>query len=68
MKDFGEQGYFVNIPSKFISKDGRTAWLSYSANFTNGYLHTNYKSNPEGGGYWWTLQEVRLPGPGGTKP
>ena len=30
MKDFGEQGYFVNLPSKFISKDGRTAWLSYS--------------------------------------
>ena len=26
MKDFGEQGYFVNIPSKFISADGLTMW------------------------------------------
>jgi hypothetical protein len=32
--DFGEQGYFVNIPSKFISADGRTLWLCYSANFS----------------------------------
>ena len=30
MKDFGEQGYFLNIPSKFISADGRTVWLCYS--------------------------------------
>jgi hypothetical protein len=67
MKDFGEQGYFVNFPSKFISKDGRTAWLSYSANFTNGYLGTEFKSSPEGGGYWWTLQEVRLLGAEGPK-
>ena len=33
LKDFGEQAYFVNIPSKFISSDGRTAWLWYSGNF-----------------------------------
>ncbi|MCU0780195.1 MAG: hypothetical protein MUF04_03720 [Akkermansiaceae bacterium] len=33
MKRFGEQGYFVNIPSKFISADGRTMWLCHSANF-----------------------------------
>ncbi len=67
MKDFGEQGYFVNFPSKFISKDGKVAWLSYSANFTNGPNGTNYQSNPEGGGYWWTLQEVRLLGPNDSK-
>ncbi len=35
MQNFGEQAYFANIPSKFISADGRTAWLCYSANFTN---------------------------------
>jgi hypothetical protein len=58
MRNFGEQGYFVNFPSKFISADGRTAWLSYSANFTNSYLHTGYKSDPVGGGYCWTLQEA----------
>ena len=33
MKSFGEQGYFVNLPSKFIASDGRTAWLCYSGNF-----------------------------------
>ncbi|MHC4098483.1 MAG: hypothetical protein ACYSU3_20790, partial [Planctomycetota bacterium] len=27
MKDFGEQAYFLNFPSKFISSDGRTLWL-----------------------------------------
>ena len=27
MKDFGEQGYFLNFPSKFIGKDGRSLWL-----------------------------------------
>jgi hypothetical protein len=62
MRNFGEQAYFVNFPSKFISKDGHTLWLSYSANFTNGYLHTNYKADPPGSGYWWTLQEVKLLG------
>ena len=63
MKDFGEQGYFVNFPSKFISGDGRTAWLSYSANFTNSNTGTHYRSDPPGSGYWWTLQEVHLLGP-----
>jgi len=27
MNKFGRQDYFVNFPSKFISTDGRTAWL-----------------------------------------
>ena len=36
MKHFGEQAYFVNIPSKFIAADGRTLWLCYSANFCAG--------------------------------
>ena len=63
LRHFGEQGYFVNFPSKFIGKDGRSAWLCYAANFTNGYLHTNYRDDPPGGGYGMTLQEVRLLGP-----
>ncbi len=62
MKNFGEQGYFVNFPSKFISQNGRTAWLSYSANFTNSPNGTHYHASPPGSGYWWTLQEVRLLG------
>ena len=67
MKDFGEQGYFVNFPSKFIGNDGRIAWLSYSANFTGSYLGKKLESTPEGSGYWWTLQEVRLFGPDTAK-
>jgi hypothetical protein len=62
MHYFGEQAYFVNIPSKFISPDGRTAWLCYAANFTNGYLKTDYRDNPPGGGYGMTLQEIHLLG------
>jgi hypothetical protein len=63
MRDFGQQGYFVNFPSKFIGRDGRTLWMSYSAIFTNGIWHTDFKPNPPAGGYWWTLQEVQLHGP-----
>lgn len=60
LKDFGQQAYFVNFPSKFISSDGRTLWMSYSANFSNIFMGTNFATDPAGGGYWWTLQEVRL--------
>lgn len=31
---FGTQGYFCTVPSKFVSADGLTAWLMYSANWT----------------------------------
>lgn len=65
MKDFGEQAYFVNIPSKFISPDGRTLWLCYSANFTNGWLGTKFEGNPPGSRYAMCLREVRLRGPKG---
>lgn len=63
MKDFGEQAYFLNFPSKFISDDGRTLWLCYSANFTNnaGNLYRGgLKINPPGGRYGLSLHEVRL--------
>jgi hypothetical protein len=61
MQSFGEQGYFVNFPSKFISADGRTAWLSYSTNFTNhGRYATNWAVNPPGGSYAFSLQQVRF--------
>jgi len=60
MQSFGEQGYFVNFPSKFIQSDGRRMWLCYAANFTNGYLHTNFAANPPGSGYGMTLQEVEI--------
>ena len=60
LHNFGEQAYFVNIPSKFIAEDGRVLWLMYAANFTNGYLKTNYAENPPGSGYGMCVQEVEL--------
>ena len=55
MAKFGEQAYFVNIPSKFIGKNGRKVWLCYSGNFTR-----NQKVNPPGGRYAMSLQEMVL--------
>jgi hypothetical protein len=60
MHNFGEQAYFVNIPSKFISQDGQTAWLCYATNFTNRYLHTNYGDDPAGSSYGMNLHEIRF--------
>jgi len=60
LKDFGAQGYFVNIPSRFIEPDGKTLWLCYSANFTNGWLGTKYPIDPPGSRYGLCLQEVKL--------
>jgi hypothetical protein len=60
MSHFGPQGYFVNLPTKFISADGQTAWLCYAANFTNSYLGTRFKPNPPESGYGMCLHEIRL--------
>ena len=60
MKAFGEQGYFLNFPSKFISKDGRTLWLCYSANFSQGWNNIRLKANPPGSRYGLVLQQVKL--------
>jgi hypothetical protein len=62
MNKFGRQGYFLNFPSKFISADGRTAWLSYSANFHKAYFGNRTAAAPMGSRYAWTLQEVKLLG------
>lgn len=58
MEKFGQQGYFVNLPSKFVN--GRTMWLCYSANFTNHYLGTTWEPNPPGSRYAMCLQEIVL--------
>ena len=63
MKNFGEQAYFVNLPSKFISADGRRAWLCYSANFAPNWNNTPIASNPPGSRYGLVLQEIMLPDP-----
>jgi len=56
MKGFGPQAYFVNLPSKFISSDGRTLWLCYSANWSR----RGIRGNPPGSRYALCLQEFRL--------
>ncbi len=61
LRAFGEQAYFVNISSKFISADGRTIWLLYAANFTSGNQHwPHHRSNPPGGRYGMCWQEIQL--------
>lgn len=60
MEDFGKQAYFLNFPSKFISDDGRTAWLCYSANFTTQYLHPKIDVDPAGSRYAMCLLELEI--------
>ena len=57
MKDFGPDAYFITIPSKFISPDGRTFWLCYSANYIT---HCTSGGNPPGSHYALCLQEATL--------
>ena len=60
MTDFGEQAYFVNIPSKFIDgADGRIMWLCYAANFAQGVCD-RLASRPVGSRYGMCLREFRL--------
>ncbi|MBU6399704.1 MAG: hypothetical protein KGS61_05250 [Verrucomicrobia bacterium] len=60
LEHFGEQAYFVNVPSKFIGADGRTLWLCYGANFSSGWGGVKFVSRPLGSRYGMCLQEVRL--------
>ena len=62
MKAFGEQAYFVNFPSKFISPDGRRMVICYSGNFTKVWLGHELKSNPPESAYGMVLQEIELIG------
>ncbi len=66
MKHFGEQAYFVNVPTKFISADGRTMWLWYSANFSSGWGGKVFRSNPPGSRYALCVQELQLLTPAQT--
>ena len=42
MTEFGNQGYFLNTPSKFLSADGMSAWLWYSAGWDHSYPQPPY--------------------------
>ena len=57
MHNFGQQAYFVNLPSKFISADGRTMWLLYAANF---WQQLKAAPDPPGSRYGMCWQEIRL--------
>jgi hypothetical protein len=61
MKEFGTQAYFVNMPSKFISTDGKTAWLWCSNNCIS-----RDPGDPTGGMYALSEFEVRFFTPGDT--
>jgi len=60
MESFGEQAYFVNIPSKFISDDGETMWLLYSGNYWSSMNNASVGVNPPGGHYGMTFQKIQL--------
>src|SRR5208283_4658527 len=60
LSNFGEQAYFVNIPSKFIGKDVRSLWLCNAANFSSGWGGITFKSRPPGSRYGLCLHELRL--------
>jgi hypothetical protein len=60
MKNFGEQAYFVNIPSKFISNDGKTMWLMYSGNFAPNWNGEKIQVNPPGSHYGLVMQQIQL--------
>ncbi|MBE0653240.1 MAG: DUF4185 domain-containing protein [Bacteroidales bacterium] len=60
MKNFGEQAYFLNIPSKFISDDGKTAWLLYSGNFAKDWNGEKIIENPPGSHYGMVFQKIEF--------
>ena len=59
LKDFGEQAYFLNVPTKFIKEDG-TMWLCYSANFAPNWNGMKLDFKPYGGRYGLCLHEMRF--------
>jgi GH43 family beta-xylosidase len=59
LKDFGEQAYFVNLPSKFLAPDGLSGWLCYSGNFAPDWNGEALRSNPPGTRYGLVLQKIR---------
>jgi hypothetical protein len=60
MKDFGQQAYFLNIPSKFISNDGKTFWLLYSGNFATDWNGEKITQNPPGSHYGMVFQKIEI--------
>lgn len=55
---FGPNAYFVNLPTKFSSQDGRTGWLCYSSCWNSKWEFR--PGNPPGSHYSMSLHEIRL--------
>lgn len=60
LKDFGEQAFFVNLPSKFISEVGLTAWIVYPGNFVTSWTDIIVEEDPPGSHYGLVMQKVEL--------
>ncbi len=60
MRNFGEQAYFVNIPSKFLKQNSDSMWLAYSGNFAPEWNGEKIEVNPPGTRYGLVLQEFQF--------
>jgi hypothetical protein len=57
----GPQAYFLNFPSKFVSPDGKSAWLCYSANFALTDIRMDPEAGlPPGSRYALCLQQIEF--------
>lgn len=61
LEGFGEQAYFVNIPTKFLDKDEpNKMWLCYSGNFAPDWNGIKIEEKPLGSKYGLVFQEIKL--------
>ncbi|NJO13305.1 MAG: hypothetical protein HC872_07420, partial [Gammaproteobacteria bacterium] len=60
LRNFGEQAYFLNFPTKFIAPDGLSMWLCYSGLFADNWNGNKIRERPPGSRYGMVLQQVRL--------
>ncbi len=60
LEAFGPEAYFINLPSKFLSADGRRGWLCYSANWTSRVVaaEPGQIEDPPGSTYALCFQEI----------
>ena len=58
LRDFGVQAYFLNLPSKFLSDNGRQMWLCYAGNFATKELGDRFKETPPGSSSGLVFQEM----------
>jgi hypothetical protein len=60
LKDFGEQAYFINFPTKFIDpRDPTKMWMLYSGNYANCFGF-GLQANLPGSRYGMCWQEIQF--------